>query len=172
MSGKTGFGMHWGGLDKCLGEAAKALQGRRKALLQDIGEAMVSSTIQRFQEGKGPDGKAWEPSARAWQQGLGHSARKATAKRKGRRAKADSGRFGKTLVDKGQLQGSLSAAVTADAVFWGSNLEYARIHQKGGKAGRGHKTTIPARPYIGVNDEDNEEIKAILADFIQGAFKG
>ena len=36
------------------------------------------------------------------------------------------------------------------SVIYGSNMEYARIHQEGGQAGRGKKVTIPARPYMGV----------------------
>lgn len=148
MAGKTGASMNWGGLDKCLGNAAKALQGRRKALLAEVGEAMVSSTVQRFIDSVAPDGDSWQPSQRALAEN------------------------GKTLVDKARLQNSITAAVTADAVFWGSNLTYARIHQKGGKAGRGHKVTLPARPYLGINDDDKEEIAAIVADFIKGAFKG
>lgn len=171
MAGKTGVSLNWGGLDKCVDKAVKQLADHRP-ILKEVGEAMVSSTMQRFEEGKGPDGTPWEPSARAWQQGLGHSARKATAKRKGRRFKADSGSFGKTLVDTARLRNSISAAVTADDVLWGTNLVYARIHQKGGKAGRGHKTTLPARPYLGLNDEDLEEIAGIIADFIEDPFKG
>jgi phage virion morphogenesis protein len=32
----------------------------------------------------------------------------------------------------------------------GTNLVYGRIHQKGGDTGRGHKSHIPARPYLGI----------------------
>ena len=148
MAKKTGVSMNWGGLDTALGKAAKALHGRRKALLAEVGEAMVSSTMQRFIEGVGPDGTPWTPSQRALAQN------------------------GKTLVDKAHLQNSISAAVTSDAVFWGSNLPYAQIHQKGGKAGRGKKVTLPARPYLGLNNDDREEIAAIVSDFAKDAFKG
>lgn len=40
---------------------------------------------------------------------------------------------------------------TSFSFQWGIDLDvvpYARIHELGGKAGRGLKTTIPARPYI------------------------
>jgi phage virion morphogenesis protein len=36
------------------------------------------------------------------------------------------------------------------SVIFGSNMEYARIHQMGGETGRNKKTKIPARPYMGV----------------------
>lgn len=159
MAEKTGASMNWGGLDKKLGNAAKALTGKRKELLANVGAAMVSSTVQRFVDGVDPDGTAWEKS----------------------------GRGGKTLVDTALLQNSISAAVTFDSVLWGSNLEYARIHQKGGtikpKKGKYLKfkgrdgndvfvkeVTMPKRAYLGVNDDDKEEMAAIVGDFLNNAF--
>ena len=70
----------------------------------------------------------------------------------------------------------------------GSNLPYARIHQKGGtikpkKAkklvfkGRGGKkvavdeVTIPARPYLGVSADDMKEVRETISDFLAGTFK-
>jgi len=44
------------------------------------------------------------------------------------------------------------------SVIFGSNMEYARIHQQGGQAGRGNKTTIPARPYMGVPKDFDRRI--------------
>ena len=61
--------------------------------------------------------------------------------------------------------------VGAKTVKLGSNVEYARIHQKGGMAGRGRKVKIPARPYLGVSKEDWKEIEDTISDFISGAFK-
>ena len=58
------------------------------------------------------------------------------------RRAADEG--GKTLQKSGQLAASLTTQV-------GSNKKYAAIHHLGGQAGRGHKTTLPARPYLPIN---------------------
>jgi phage virion morphogenesis protein len=44
------------------------------------------------------------------------------------------------------------------SVIYGSNKVYARIHQKGGRTGRGHKTLIPARPYMGVPQDFDRRI--------------
>lgn len=56
-----------------------------------------------------------------------------------------------------QVSGHLARSVTPDhGTDWaeiGSNVRYARIQQKGGKAGRGRKVTIPARPFLGLSDE-------------------
>lgn len=143
---KSGCSLNWGGLDKVVGNAARQLADR-KQLLSTIGEALVSSTSKRFEDGRDPEGKAWEASARAAAEG------------------------GKTLADTGRLMQSIDYAVTPDSVMVGSNVAYARIHQMGGKAGRGHKVTIPARPYLGVSQQDKEEVQRILHSFLTEAFQ-
>jgi phage virion morphogenesis protein len=63
----------------------------------------------------------------------------------------DDGSTNPILRAGGQLHRSLNWNAFPDgSVIFGSNMEYARIHQKGGEAGRGKKTKIPARPYMGV----------------------
>ena len=140
--------LNWGGLDKAVGGAALHLRGSHKALLTEVGEAMVSGTLQRFQDGVDPEGQPWEPSQRALADG------------------------GKTLVDSAALQNSIAALATASAVYVGSNLVYSRIHQDGGKAGRGLKTTIKKRAYLGLSAEDMKEVQGIVADYLSGAFGG
>ncbi|MCL2608507.1 MAG: phage virion morphogenesis protein [Treponema sp.] len=44
------------------------------------------------------------------------------------------------------------------SVIFGSPKIYARIHQKGGDAGRGLKTKIPARPYMGVTKDFDRRV--------------
>lgn len=146
----------------------------RKDLLDALGEMLVSSTMQRFQEERGPDGTKWEPSGRAWEEGLARKMRKATKKNPSRRGRAETGHFGKTLQDTGRLRDSVTfeSFLTQGQVHVGSNVKYARIHQLGGKAGRGNKTTIPARPYLGIEEKDIEEARALLEDFIGEAFSG
>ncbi len=163
--------MSWGGLDKALDKFQAILTNKKQDLLESCGEALVTGTVQRFMDEEDPEGNKWEPSGRAWQKGLGHATRKATKNRKGRRFKADSGNFGKTLTDTARLRNSIDYAVAGDTVLVGSNAAYALIHQKGGMAGRGHKTRIPARPYLGISKNDWEEIEGAIQDFIVGAFK-
>ena len=61
-----------------------------------------------------------------------------------------------------QVEGKLAASVSTDyddeSAVIGSNLEYAAIHQLGGKAGRGKKVTIPARPYLAITEAEQQEI--------------
>ena len=59
-------------------------------------------------------------------------------------------RGGDTLRDTSRLMRSVKARVEGRGdVLVGSHLEYARIHQLGGQAGRGGSVTIPQRRYLG-----------------------
>ncbi len=59
----------------------------------------------------------------------------------------------------GQLKRSLTWEAYPDgSVIYGSNMVYARIHQEGGRAGRGQKVLIPARPYMGVPQDFERRI--------------
>ena len=163
MATKSGVSLNWGGFDKALGKAAHKL-GDTQALMESVGEALRSGTIERFDAEEDPQGKKWKPSGRAMAGG------------------------GKTLDKESHLKDSIDYVATPDKVMVGSNLPYARIHQKGGtikpKKGKYLKfkgiggndvfvkeVTIPARSYIGVSAEDMEEVRATVADFLAGAFK-
>lgn len=147
MAVKSGVSLNWGGLDKSLLNAARNLADRQ-VLLEGVGEMLVSSTKQRFENEAGPDGTAWKPSQRAQAEG------------------------GTTLTKSAILKRSIDYKTTSDAVMVGagSNLKYARIHQLGGKAGRG--VMLPARPYLGLSDEDRADAQELVADFIKDALTG
>jgi len=44
-------------------------------------------------------------------------------------------------------------SVGPDSVTIGNPVKYARIHQFGGMTGKGHKTKIPARPFMPISKE-------------------
>ena len=60
---------------------------------------------------------------------------------------------GKILQVEGQLATSITTQYDNESAVIGSNLEYAAIHQLGGQAGKGKKVTIPARPYLKLNND-------------------
>lgn len=87
---------------------------------------LLSMTEENF-ESEGWGGQRWKQSRRA----------------------ADEG--GKTLQKSGQLAARLTTQVGSNYARIGSNKKYAAIHHLGGRAGRGHKTNLPARPYLPIN---------------------
>lgn len=120
-------------------------------LYEEVGEIILSSIARNFRSGgrfaKG-EGDEYIGGPSTWLQS--------------NRAKEQGGR---TLQDTNVLSRSISYQATATGITVGSNLIYAAIHQYGGQAGRGRKVTLPARPYIVVQEEDYEEIRNAIADF-------
>lgn len=74
---------------------------------------------------------------------------------------------GQILQITGQLASSISTYYDDNSAIIGSNLDYAAIHQLGGQAGKGHKTEIPARPYLQLTDDDFAEIIDETTDFLK-----
>ena len=64
----SGASLNWGGLDAALGHAGKKL-GNTQALMESVGDVLVSGTLQRFDAEEDPEGKKWEPSARVREEG-------------------------------------------------------------------------------------------------------
>ncbi|RAS18929.1 phage virion morphogenesis protein [Microvirgula sp. AG722] len=77
---------------------------------------------------------------------------------------------GVTLQQSGRLASSVVTDYDAASVVIGSNTEYARIHQLGGKAGRGHSVELPARPYLPITadgDLQPESSEAVLGTVLR-----
>jgi len=111
-------------------------------MFDEIGSYLDSSVTQRFKEGVDPEGVPWIESERAKQEG------------------------GKTLVNKTHLRDSITHIPSDDSVEHGSDMIYAAIHQFGGETGRNSATTIEQRAFIGINDDDEDEINGIVKDFL------
>lgn len=151
---------------------ARALFTRIKELgedpsdLLDIwGATLESSTRSRFDRGVGPGDIPWIPSRRAIAQS------------------------GKTLVDKGNLENSLRYEVRpgelelgVDGV--GASSKHAATHQFGAvirpvnakalrfRGGDGNwivtqEVTIPARPFLGVDDNDKRDMKEVAVEHLR-----
>lgn len=129
--------------------------------MADIAAHGENSTRMRFRTETAPDGTPWKASLRARITG------------------------GRTLTQDGHLSGSVSGSHGRDFAEWGVNRIYAAIQQFGGiirakgKAlrfrlfGGGFATvksvTLPARPYLGVSDDDRTDILDIIQARIWGA---
>lgn len=124
-----------------IGRALVAMQLRMRDLrpaLAEIGASLLTSTQRRFEDEQGPDGKGWEANQRG----------------------------GAILRDSGRLYQSLTYLVGDRQVEVGTNAIYARIHQLGGQTGRGHQVELPARPFLGLDAEDETEALAIINDYL------
>ncbi len=102
--------------------------GNLRPAMKAIGETVRTSVVKNFMSEGRPE--SWKTSKRAQKQG------------------------GKTLTDTARLRNSITAKAYDDRVEIGTNVRYAAIHQFGGKAGRGRKVNIPARPFLMVQNED------------------
>lgn len=116
-----------------------------------VGEVLVGSTIDRFASETDPDGAKWAAHAPA-----------TIANRLKRHGNAPL----TILRLSGHLAGSINYQASATRVEVGNNVVYGAIHQFGGQAGRGHKVTIPARPYLGLSDDDREQIEETMDDYL------
>lgn len=131
----------------------------RLNLMEDVGAYGVSSTHQRFDEKKSPDGKAWKVSHRAKEVN------------------------GQTLSKTSRLFWSFTYAATKSGVEWGTAVQYAGIHQFGGiikpktkKALAFHlangqfvmvkQVVMPARPMLGLNEYDRGRIDGIGVNWL------
>jgi len=147
-------------LDDALRRLIPILHLDEDELLSSIGAIGESQTRRRITDEKtAPDGTAWAPN------------HKGTS----------------ILLETGNhLLGTIGWVQGADEVEWGSYWEYAHVHQEGavikpinakalaipGSAfGRPlgdtvlvKKAVIPARPFIGLSDDNREEILDIVSD--------
>jgi phage virion morphogenesis protein len=162
------FNVRIAGADKTIAELS-AIAARLKnpqPMYDEIGSYLVVKTQNRFDTGTAPGGSKWPASLRAKNFG------------------------GKTLVDSARLYQSITHNASANGVEVGSNVEYAAIHQFGGtiyaktekglnwrynKSGankpswaRKMSVTIPARPFLGIDAEDQTEIIVIAESYIAG----
>lgn len=124
-----------------------------------IAQDLESSTKLRFTDGRGPDGKPWLPLSAATRISRAKRAAggKVYVKNRTRTTAAFTRAFlggMQPLLDTGRLRNSITSRASNDFAEVGTATVYARIHQFGGKAGRGRKVTIQARPFIGMSADD------------------
>ena len=135
----------------------------KKNLNAALAETARESTLERFRQSRAPSGKKWKTSIRAAATG------------------------GKTLIDTAQLRNSIKSHSDETGFAVGTNVKHGATHQFGepgrtirAKTSRGLrfkvdgrwvtkkqvKVKIPARPFLGFSEEDMQEIKATVEEFI------
>lgn len=135
----------------------------KKNLNAALAETVRGSTLERFRQSRGPDGKKWKTSIRAEAVG------------------------GRTLIDTAQLRNSIKSYSDETGFAVGTNAKHGATHQLGepGRTIRAKskkalrfqvggrwimrkqvKVKIPARPFLGLSDGDMQEIKATVEEFV------
>lgn len=151
---------------QALQQVAERVQNMQP-VLQGLGDFLVARIQARFDTSTGPDGQRWRAlsaaTLRAFSDRLGAKYRKKAGGLNARGQAKVSGR--KILVLTGDLQRQTRARAGATSVVISNSQPYAAIHQFGGQAGRGHKVTIPARPFFPVKPDGSiyeQEMPSIL----------
>ncbi|MCQ4924089.1 phage virion morphogenesis protein [Tissierella carlieri] len=133
-----------------------------------LAEAVRTSTRERFKEERSPEGRRWEKSIRASKEG------------------------GVTLTKSAAMKNSIKSTADNSGFAVGTNKIYAKTHQFGedgrkitikAKTSKGLvfkigdrwirkkqvtiKVNIPARPFLGLSEEDLLEIKSTLEDVFE-----
>ncbi|ASK20693.1 phage virion morphogenesis protein [Halomonas sp. N3-2A] len=118
------------------------------AAMKSIGEEMTNRTQQRFRDKEAPDGTPWAANSPV------------TEKRKGHDRVLEG--------ESKQLAKQFSYSASSDGVEWGSLMIYAAMQNFGGtKAEFPHLWgDIPGREFIGLSDDDEDEVLGILADHL------
>ena len=154
--------------DLGLGEGlARLLRGTSDLtpLMREIGTVIETSVSERFEQGKGPGGIEWPRSIRVKMQG------------------------GQTLVESARLRDSIVSEPDPHGVETGTNVPYAATHQFGafiepksvdtdatsklaftlpnGQFVMVDQVEIPARPFLGFDDQDEEDIRDVTEAYLR-----
>ncbi|AZV77941.1 phage virion morphogenesis protein [Parasedimentitalea marina] len=148
-------------LDPALAAVAAAVEDM-SLVMADIGELLVASAQDRMRDGEQPDGSPFAPRS---QTTLDRYAKLSLS-------------FGAPLNQSGDMRNTLFYDADKDGVEYGSNAIQAAVMQFGaakgafGKEANGASLpwgTIPARPFIGLSDDDEAGILAELEDWLEEA---
>lgn len=112
--------------------------------LKDAGEALINSHRERFRSQQAPDGSPWEPLSKKYQ------ARKRRNKNK-------------ILVLDGHMGTQFSYKQAGNDLKFGTNRVQAAAQHFGRK-----EINLPARPFLGLSDDDRKEVMRIFESHIRG----
>ncbi len=149
-----------GEMDNLVKRLESMADANRAGIMAAMAETLRTSTVERFNTQTSPSGDRWHPSVRAENEG------------------------GKTLTKSAVLKNSINAQSDSTGAAVGTNTVYAATHQFGDErtirakesrhlrfkiSGRWVSVpsvhiNIPARPFLSISAEDENEIKALIDD--------
>lgn len=142
---------------KAISRMSSSLSNPRP-VFQDIGEYLVDSTKRRFADKIAPDGERWADNSLM------------TRIRKGRNDPL----IGETK----RLGREIHYRADSKQLLIGSALEYAAVQHFGARQGQFGKSSrntplpwgnIPARPFLGISEQDSVEILDIIKEHLQAS---
>lgn len=156
-----------GDLNNLLTKLKNLSDVKKQSALNAVAEGLRTSTVERFHSQRDPDDKPWEQSIRAI------------------------GTGGKTLIETATLMTSIRAEADSSGATVGTNDIRAATHQfgaertirakrdkyltfkVGGKWRRVEsvRVNIPARPFLGISEEDQLDIKEIIEAAVEEAVR-
>ena len=116
-------------------------------LMADLSEVMYNEVIKNFEMQGRPSWKKLSPVT--------------LAKKEGNRKLQEDGANSEDLI------GSFEARVEGNTAVVSNAVTYAAIHNFGGKAGRGLKVDIPARPFMTLPARGRQALADACADFLE-----
>lgn len=152
-----------GGTDALLRRLNRLGNLETRGILNSIAEELRTSTVERFMEERSPEGETWKASIRAQEEG------------------------GKTLTKTTQLKNSIRSEVGEGGLAVGTNDIRAATHQFGDertiraknkkyltfriggqwKRAASVRVSIPPRPFLGVSEQDEQDIKETLEEIFE-----
>lgn len=151
---------------EALARVAAALTDMRP-VMDDMGEYLVRSTKQRFPESIAPDGTPWAP--------------KSPATIEAYQRRGDPVSFRPLIGPTRALSTTISHEAGSDFVRWGSNRIQAAVMQFGAAEGAFGRMAngspipwgaIPARPFLGLSEQDRTAILDIVEEWLDGVAAG
>lgn len=177
----SGVGLRVDGIEASAAALARGSRqaGNMRGLYDQIGASLADSTRRRFDNEQAPDGSPWPPSMRALAEGGKTLTDTARLKTSITFEADDTGvSVGTNVVYAAihQLGGDIHQAARQQVIHFkrkrGGRVEFAKANKKATfaqKVSVGERTIhMPARPFLGLDQDDNAEIVALTGDWLIG----
>lgn len=155
-----------------------------RSVLDDIGELLIDSTKRRFATSTGPDGQRWAPNTPTTLMRYLGKYKGAFSKKTGRLNQSGVSRAltKRPLIgETGSLSGNIYKRMEGSfTLHVGSSMIYSAAQQFGMEKGYAGSTRrgspipwgdIPARPFLGISEQDRIGILDQITDYLNGSFR-
>ena len=161
------------GVNQALTRLANTTQ-HLPTVLDLIGDMLVDSTRQRFATSTGPDGQRWAPNSQVTILRYLSKYKGSYGKKTGKLTKTGAGRAmsKRPLIgESGDLSRQIYSKIDGNTLYIGSTMIYSAMQQFGGKKSQYPSLwgDIPARPFLGLSDQDRNNILDTISDYLSNS---